>query len=164
LIHSVIRDQWLTFGVASAAIWLMMMLAFRSLRLALVALVPNALPILMVTGLLGWLGVKINMGAAMIAAVSMGLSIDSSIHYIAAFRRARQAGFGTRAALDQVQQTAGRALVFATLALVVGFSSLALSQFVPTVYFGILVSLAMLGGLAGNLIILPLLLLVVTRR
>jgi predicted RND superfamily exporter protein len=164
LIHSVIRDQWLTFGVASAAIGLMMLLAFRSPLVALVALVPNALPILMVTGLLGWLGVKINMGAAMIAAVSMGLSIDSSIHYIAAFRRARQRGLGCRAALDEVQLTAGRALVFATGALVVGFSSLAFSQFVPTVYFGVLVSLAMLGGLAGNLIVLPLLLQLVTRR
>jgi predicted RND superfamily exporter protein len=116
------------------------------------------LPILVVTGLMGWAGLKINMGAAMIAAVSMGLSIDSSIHYVAAFRRARGQGHSLDDALAMVQKTVGRAVVFSTLALIVGFTVLATSQFVPTVYFGVLVSLAMLGGLAGNLVVLPVLL------
>jgi predicted RND superfamily exporter protein len=162
LIDSMIRDQWITFGYAAAGIGLMMLAAYRSLRLALVALVPNALPIVVVTGVMGWLGLKINMGAAMIAAVSMGLAVDSSIHYITAFRRARSEGLSLEAALDTVQQTVGRAMVFSTLALVVGFSSLCQSQFVPTIYFGALVSLSMLGGLAGNLVVLPLLLRLVT--
>jgi len=141
----------------------MMLLAFRSLPLALVALVPNALPILMVMGVMGWLGLKINMGAAMIAAVSLGLSVDSSIHYITGFRRARQSGLTVLQALTHVQQEVGRALFFSTLALIVGFTSLLLSQFVPTIYFGALVSLSMLGGLAGNLLVLPLLLSLITR-
>jgi predicted RND superfamily exporter protein len=98
------------------------------------------------------------MGAAMIAAVSMGLAIDSSVHYITAFRRARDRGATVRGALDEAHQGVGRAMVFSTLALVVGFLSLCQSNFVPTIYFGILVSLTMLGGLAGNLIVLPLLL------
>ena len=163
LIDSIVRDQWMTFGYASAGIGLMMLVAFRSLRLALVALVPNALPIVMVTGVMGWLGLKINMGAAMIAAVSMGLAVDSSIHYITAFRRERNDGRSVDEALDRVQQSVGRAMVFSTLALVVGFSSLCQSQFVPTIYFGALVSLSMLGGLAGNLVLLPLLLRIVMR-
>ena len=95
----------------------------------------------------------------MIAAVSMGLSIDSSIHYILGFRRARHQGLDFDAALMQVQRRVGQALVLSTLALAVGFTVLASSQFVPTVYFGVLVTLAMLGGLLGNLIGLPLLLL-----
>ncbi len=153
----------MTFGYASAGIGLMMLVAFRSLRLALVALVPNALPIVMVTGVMGWLDLKINMGAAMIAAVSMGLAVDSSIHYITAFCRERRGGRSVDEALDRVQQSVGRAMVFSTLALVVGFSSLCQSQFVPTIYFGALVSLSMLGGLAGNLVLLPLLLRIVMR-
>jgi hypothetical protein len=169
LIDSMLRDQWITFGIATAGIGLMMLVAFRSLPLALVALVPNALPIVMVTGLMGWLNlvwpeVKINMGAAMIAAVSIGLSVDSSIHYITAFRRNLGEGMTVDAALDGVQQSVGRALIFATLALIVGFSALLTSDFVPTIYFGALVSLSMLGGLAGNLIVLPLLLRAVTRK
>lgn len=158
LIKSLVRDQWTSFGIATAAIGLMMWLSFRSLRLALVALVPNALPIVLVLGSLGWLGLKINMGAAMIAAVSMGLSVDSSIHYITSFRLARTAGKTVREALAEVQQTVGRAMVLSTLALLVGFTVLCTSQFVPTVYFGALMSLAMLGGLLGNLLVLPLLL------
>jgi len=164
LINSLVRDQWIAFGVASAGIGLMMLLAFRSLRYALVALVPNALPILVVSGVMGWLGLRINMGAAMIAAVSIGLSVDSSIHYIAAFRRALEDGLSVVDAIDAVHQSVGRAMVFSTLALIVGFSVLCLSDFVPTIYFGALVSLSMLGGLAGNLVVLPLLLRWVSRE
>jgi hypothetical protein len=164
LIESMVRDQWVTFGVASIGIALMMLIAFRSPVLALIALVPNALPILMVLGLMGWLGLKINMGAAMIAAVSMGLSVDSSIHYITSFRRARGAGKTVHQALADVQQSVGRAMFFSTLALIVGFTVLCTSDFVPTIYFGMLVSLSMLGGMFGNLLVLPLLLSLVTRE
>ncbi|MBC8871191.1 MAG: MMPL family transporter [Planctomycetes bacterium] len=163
LIASVIRDQWLAFCVALAGIGVTMLLAFGRPVYAVIALVPNALPILMVTGLMGWIGLKINMGAAMIAAVSVGLSVDSSIHYISFFRRARAAGKTVRDALTEVQQSVGRAMIFSTLALIVGFSVLCISEFVPTIYFGSLVALSMLGGLAGNLIILPLLLRLVSR-
>jgi uncharacterized protein len=116
-------------------------------------------PIYMVMGLLGWLGLKMNMGAAMIAAVSMGMSVDSSIHYYAAFRRERRQGKTVHAALVQCQQSVGLAMIFSTVALVVGFGVLVSSQFVPTIYFGALMCLAMLGGMLGNLIVLPLLLL-----
>ena len=158
LIESILRDQWFAFGIAAFAIWLMMLVALRSPTLALIALVPNALPIFVVTGMMGWLGLKINMGAAMIAAVSVGLSIDSSIHYLTAFRRARDQGTPLDDALTAVHQTVGRAVVFSTLALIVGFTVLCTSQFVPIIYFGALVSLTMLGGLVGNLIVLPLML------
>ncbi len=164
LIDSVLRDQWTTFAVATAGITLMMIVAFGSVRLATAALIPNAMPIAVVTGLMGWAGLRINMGAAMIAAVSLGLSIDSSIHYISAFRRARAGGKSVPEALAEVQQNVGRAMTFSTLALIVGFTVLCTSRFVPTVYFGALVSLAMLGGLAGNLIVLPLLLTLFVRE
>ena len=164
LVDSMLRDQWLAFGVATAGIGLMMLMALKSPVLGAVTLVPNVMPIIVVTGLMGWAGVKINMGAAMIAAVSMGLSIDSSIHYVIAFKRARRKTNDVDEALAVVHQSVGRAMVFSTLALIVGFAVLATSEFVPTIYFGVLVSLAMLGGLAGNLVVLPLLLKLVTRR
>jgi predicted RND superfamily exporter protein len=164
LISSIIRDQWLTFAVAMGGIGVTMCLAFLRPHYALIALVPNALPILTVTGLMGWLGLKINMGAAMIAAVSMGLSVDSSIHYLSSFLRARRSGFSVADSLAEVQQTVGRAMTFSTLALIIGFSVLATSNFVPTIYFGTLVSLTMLGGLLGNLIVLPLLLRLVSHQ
>ena len=157
LIDSILRDQWRTFGVALIAIFSISWLALQCARLALVAVIPNVIPILIVNGMMGWLGLRINMGAAMIAAVSMGLSIDGSIHYLLAYRRERRAGAGVREALRQVQQTVGRAMVFSTLSLIMGFSALATSPFIPTVYFGTLVSLSMLCTLIGTLLWLPML-------
>jgi uncharacterized protein len=158
IIDSLLHDQWITFAAATAGMWLVMSIVFRSMLLAAIALVPNVLPVFLMTGTLGWLGIKLNMGAAVIAAFSMGLSVDSSVHYILDFQWARRSGSGLREALERAHQSAGRAAVFATLALVVGFSALAVSKFVPTIYFGVLTSLTMLGGLAGNLFVLPALL------
>ena len=164
LIESMIRDQWVTFGIATGGIFLMLLVGFRRPSWALIGLIPNALPVFALMGALGWLGLKINMGTAMIAAVSMGMSVDSSIHYFAAFGRLRRSGRTVRDALDSVQRSVGRAMVVSTLALIVGFSVLCTSEFVPTIYFGALVSLAMLGGMAGNLVVLPLLLSVTEKK
>ncbi|WP_158545536.1 efflux RND transporter permease subunit [Bremerella cremea] len=157
LIDSLVRDQWRSFGLAIMGIGITMTVAFRSLKLALLALVPNILPILMVTGAFGLFGYKINMGAAMIAAVSMGLGVDASIHYIYGFQRSIRGGNSPGKALVEVQQSVGKAVIFSTFALIAGFSVLCVSDFVPTIYFGVLVGLTMLGALGGNLIILPLL-------
>jgi predicted RND superfamily exporter protein len=158
LIESILRDQWITFAVSSVAILAMVWIGFRRWQYALISMIPNAVPIYVVMGLLGWAGLKMNMGAAMIAAVSMGMSVDSSIHYFSAFRQARREGKSVHAALAQCQQSVGLAMIFSTIALIVGFGVLVTSEFVPTIYFGALMSLAMLGGMLGNLIVLPLLL------
>jgi predicted RND superfamily exporter protein len=158
LVDRLLADQWLAFLVATIGILALLAVSFRSLLLALVALVPNALPIFLVLGLLGWIGEPVNMGTAMIAAVSMGLSVDSSIHYIVAFRRRLAEDGAVAAALGVAHQTAGRAMIFSTLALVVGFLALLTSSFVPTVSFGALCCLTLTGGLLGNLVVLPVLL------
>ena len=162
LVDRMLVDQWFTFALAAVGIFLILAIAFASPLLAAVALVPNALPIFVVLGLLGWAGEPVNMGTAMIAAVSLGLSVDSSIHYITAFRRRLRAGHATAAALEAAHQTAGRAMVFSTLALVVGFLALTTSGFMPTVSFGWLSCLTLAGGLAGNLVVLPVLLALLT--
>lgn len=164
LIESVLADQWKTFGLAAAAIAVVMAAAFRSVPLALAVMIPNALPVLVLFGAMGWLGIHVNMGAAMIAAVSVGLSVDGSIHYVMLYQRLRRNGVACAEALARVQQTVGRAAVFATLALIVGFTTLCVSDFVPTIYFGALVSLSMLGGLIGNLVVLPMLIRAVDDR
>jgi predicted RND superfamily exporter protein len=164
LVDRMLADQWLTFLIATVGIFVLLAVAFRSPVIAAIALVPNALPIFVVLGLMGWAGLRINMGTAMIAAVSMGLSVDSSIHYIAAYRRHLAHEAATAAALETAHQTAGRAMVFSTLALVVGFLALTTSGFVPTVSFGWLSCLTLLGGLVGNLVVLPVLLVLASGR
>jgi len=163
LIESLLRDQVVSFVLAAIGITVMMALAFRSVPVGLVALLPNLFPIVMVIGAMGWMGLPVNIATAMIASVSLGLTVDSSIHYISGFRRARAAGYDVASALERTHAGVGRAVVLANLALVVGFSVLTLSHFIPLVYFGILVSVAMLGGLAGNLVLLPVLLAWVER-
>jgi len=158
LIESMLRDQWVTFGVSSLAIIIMVIIGYRSWKYALIAMIPNAVPIYVVMGLLGWVGLKMNMGAAMIAAVSMGMSVDSSIHYFSSFRHFRREGKSVHEALTLCQQSVGLAMIFSTIALIVGFGVLITSDFVPTIYFGALMCLAMFGGALGNLIVLPLLL------
>jgi predicted RND superfamily exporter protein len=164
LVSSLMADQLLTFLVAATAIFIMMVLATQRLRLALVAMVPNLLPIGVVLGVLGWLGVPLNMGVALIAAVSIGLSIDNTIHYLAVFQAGVRRGLDRDQAILEAHHRAGVASVFSTLALTAGFATLCLSDFVPTVYFGGLVCASMLGGVIGNLLLLPLLIQWVTRR
>jgi hypothetical protein len=164
LVKSLLADQWITFGLAVAAIVFMLMLAFRDWRLGLIALIPNAAPILIVVGVMGWAGLKVNVATAMLASVSMGLAVDFSIHYLYRFQRELRAGKSFNEAVRDAHGSVGLAMVLANIALIAGFSTLVISEFVPTVHFGLLVSVAMLGGLAGNLTALPLLLRVLHRR
>ena len=158
LITSLLGDQLTSFLVSATGIVVCMTVAFRNFRIGLASLLPNVFPILVLIGGMGWLDVPVNIGTAMIASVSMGLTIDTSIHYISGYRHARERGLDHAAAVRETHASVGRALVFANIALVAGFSALSVSNFIPLIYFGVLVSLAMVGGLAGNLVLLPLLL------
>lgn len=157
LILSLLDDQLKSFLVACAGILLCITFAFRSLRLGVISLFPNIFPVAVVMGTLGWIGSPVNIGTAMITSVSMGLTVDSTIHYITAFERARRTT-SVANALHIAHSGAGRAVVFAHLALVAGFLVLTASRFVPLVYFGALLSLSMIGGVFGDLVLLPLLL------
>jgi predicted RND superfamily exporter protein len=163
LVNSMLADQWTTFSVAVIAIFVMLSLAFRSLGLGLIAMVPNVSPILIVIGTMGWLGLKLNMATAMLASVSMGLAVDFSIHYLARFRHEQRTGSQFEQAIRRAHGTVGLAIILANLALIAGFMVLTLSEFVPTVQFGFLVTVVMLGGLSANLIVLPMLLRVLRK-
>jgi predicted RND superfamily exporter protein len=158
LIDSLLGDQQLAFAVSAVGIFVMTTLAFRDVRLGFVAFAPNLVPIIVVLGAMGWFGLRINVATAMIGSISMGLVVDFSIHYLNRFRQERQAGHGFYLAMARTHMSTGKAMVFANLALMIGFGILATSKFIPTMHFGMLVSLAILGGLVGNLSILPMLL------
>ena len=157
LIESLMDDQWTSFLVSTIGITSMMWYAFRRLPIGLMSLAPNLFPNILVIGFMGWIGLPINIATAMIACVSMGLTVDSSIIYIDGYQRARAKGLRVHEALHETHRDVGRALVYSNIALMSGFSVLALSHFIPLIYFGLLVSLAMFGGLIGNLVFLPLL-------
>ncbi len=158
LIDSLLDDQWTSSWMATVGMTAMVWYAFRSLPIGLMSLLPNLFPNVLVIGMMGWVGLPINIATAMIACVSMGLTVDTSIIYLDGYQRARARGMRVNEALQETHSDIGRSLVYSNFALMAGFSVLSLSHFIPLVYFGLLISLSMLGGLIGNLVFLPLLL------
>ncbi len=159
LVDSLLGDQWTCLALAATAVFAILLLATGNFKSALLAMIPNLLPVLATLSLLGWLGLPLNMGGAMIAAVSIGLTIDGSIHFLASYHRSRQR-YGRPAgdAVLRAQSRVGMAIILSTIALVAGFSVLTSSSFVPTATFGWLLSAAMLLGMLANLILMPVLL------
>ena len=164
LIDQVVRDQWKCLIASIILVGFLIGLFLRSFRLAIISLVPNVIPLATVLAVCGLVGERLNMGAAMIAAVSIGLSIDGSVHLLYHYRR--QQHFAGRGVKRSIQAAAGRtgvAVTLATSALVVGFGVLAQSEFVPTATFGLLIAITMMLGTAANLILLPALLVIVDK-
>lgn len=155
IIDSLLEDQLKSFIWACVGTFVCMAVAFRSIRIGLISLVPNVFPIALVTGSLGLLEIPVNIGTAMIASVSMGFTC--SVHYIEVFQTALPK-VGLSQALHIAQAGVGKAVVLAHFALVAGFLVLTASEFIPLVYFGAILSLSMIGGLISDLVLLPLLL------
>ena len=155
LIESLLEDQIISFVIAASTIFLIMSIAFKNPLIGLISLLPNVFPLMILLGIMGWTGMLVNIGTAMIASVSLGLTIDSSIHYLNAYTNMRRAGYSHLQSVENAHGRVGVALLLANLALVLGFLVLVLSNFIPLVVFGVLVSLAMVGGLIGNLVLLP---------
>lgn len=155
LINQLVKDQWRCFATSSVLILLLLWLATGSMRLALVALVPNILPVFLVLALVGITGGKINMGAAMIAAVSVGLSIDGSVHFLAGYQRTRRRKHNAQTSSRHASGRTGVPILLATAALMVGFGVMSTSDFVPTATFGALVASTLAIGTIVNLTLLP---------
>ncbi len=155
LISQLIDDQWRCFVASGVLVWLLLLMATRSLRLATAALVPNLLPVLFTLAVVGFLGGKINMGATMIAAVSIGLSIDGSVHFMSSYRRRKARGHQAARSAIHAAGSIGVPVLLATLALVFGFSVLTTSEFIPTATFGTLVAATLAAGTLINLTLLP---------
>lgn len=158
LIESLLHDQWTDLILGTISLVAIMTIAYRSLWMGVVSLVPNVIPIVLLLGGMGWLNIPVNIGTAMISSDTMGLTIHDSIFYLSAFLRARRSGQDFRAALQHVQSEVRQPLLYSNIALILGFLVLATSHFVPLIYFGVMVSVAIAGGLAVNLLLLPLLL------
>ena len=159
VLQSLFTSQIQTIGFVFLSILAMFLLLFRSLRLALIAIMPNMLPALMVLGTMGWLGIPLDLMTITIAAISVGIAVDNTIHYIIRFRREFPEDRDYRATMWRCHGSIGRAMYYTSLTIVVGFSILMLSNFVPTFYFGLFTGLAMLTALVASLALLPALLL-----
>lgn len=159
VLQSLFASQIQTIGFVFLSILAMFLVLFRSLRLALIAIMPNMLPALLVLGTMGWLGIPLDLMTITIAAISVGIAVDNTIHYIIRFRREFPEDRDYQATMWRCHGSIGRAMYYTSLTIVVGFSILMLSNFVPTFYFGLFTGLAMLTALVASLALLPALLL-----
>jgi hypothetical protein len=158
MLQSLFRSQILTLGAVFLAILLMFLVLFRSVKLALIALVPNLVAVPLVLGLMGWLGIPLDFMTITIAAISIGIGVDDTIHYVHRFGEEVVVDWDYQAAVRRSHGSIGRAMYYTTVTITIGFSILILSKFVPTIYFGILTAFAMMIALAANFTVLPLML------
>ena len=159
LIAGLLHDQNVCFALAVTAVFGLMWLSIGSLSLAVICMVPNLLPIVFCLGVMGLFGISVNMATAMILSVSIGIAVDSALHYAWRYRREVRAGHQPRQAMLITHATVGKACVFTHIVVVGGFWVLCLSEFLPTAYFGGLIGVTMIGALACDLFLLPMMLL-----
>ncbi len=130
---------------------------FRSLPMALIALVPNILPLLVVGGIMGFTGVNIKISTSILFIISFGIAVDDSIHFLSGYRFALQKGLGRMAALLETFQTTGKAIVVTTLILSSGFATLVFSSFKGTYHIGVFTAVCLFIALLADLVLLPIL-------
>ncbi len=163
LIAGLLHDQNTTFAITLIAIFVITALLLRSAKLAAIAMVPNLFPMITCLGLMGWLGIPINMATSMMLAISLGIAVDDTIHYLWRFRSELRYDGDVAAAITRSHRSVGLACVFTTLVITGGFWILCFSRFLPTAYFGVLIGLTMLVALAADLVLLPAMLVLFTR-
>ena len=160
MLQSLFKSQILTLGVVIVAFLIMFIFLFRSITIALIAIFPNVLSIGVVLGFMGWMGIPLDMMTITIAAISVGIAVDNTIHYIHRFKHEFTIDRNYLAAMHRSHESIGYAMYYTSITIIIGFSILVLSKFIPSIYFGLLTGLAMLIALVAALTLLPQLLIV----
>ncbi len=155
MLQSLFESQILTLCLVLAVIMLMFLVLFRSFKLAFIGIIPNILAAMSVLGLMGWLGIPLDMMTITIAAISVGIGVDNTIHYMHRFKTSYPEFNNYCNTIVYCHGSIGKAMYYTGFTIVAGFSILVLSNFIPTIYFGLLTSLAMCLALAGALTLLP---------
>jgi len=161
LLQSLFKSQILTLGVVMAGITLMFLILFRNITLSLIGVVPNFMAAFLILGIIGLLGIPLDMMTITIAAITIGIAVDNSIHYIYRFKEEFKEIQNYNKTLEKCHDTVGVAILNTSITIVFGFSILVLSNFIPTIYFGIFTGIAMLLAMISVLTLLPKLILVV---
>ncbi|MDG1306542.1 MAG: MMPL family transporter [Porticoccaceae bacterium] len=155
MLQSLYRSQILTLGAVFVGIMLMFLILFRSTKISVIAIVPNFLAAGIVLGGMGISGIPLDMMTITIAAITVGIGVDHAIHYITRFRREFSLDGNYIASMHRAHASIGQALFYTAMTIIIGFSILALSNFIPSIYFGLLTGLAMTAALLGSMTLLP---------
>jgi predicted RND superfamily exporter protein len=161
LLQSLFKSQILTLGLVMIGIFSMFIILFRNIKLSLIGVVPNFIAAFFILGIIGLLGIPLDMMTITIAAITIGIAVDNSIHYIYRFKEEFNKIKDYNKTLKKCHSTVGVAIFNTSITIVFGFSILVLSKFIPTIYFGVFTGIAMLLAMISVLTLLPSLILIV---
>jgi len=154
-ITALVRSQLLTLIVTSFVIALLLAVHLRSVRVALISMIPNLLPVLTTLGMMGLAGISLNLSTVMISCIALGIAVDDTIHFLVRYRRETRSGADIAEAMRRTVANTGRAMVFTSLVIAGGFALFILSGFGPNRHFGILMAFTMAAALVADLVLLP---------
>ena len=161
LLQSLFKSQILTLGIVMLGIFFMFFVLFRNIAISFIGVVPNFIAAFFILGIIGLLGIPLDMMTITIAAITIGIAVDNSIHYIYRFKEEFKKLKSYNKTLDRCHNTVGIAILNTSITIVFGFSILVLSNFIPTIYFGLFTGMAMLLAMISVLTLLPRLILTI---
>ncbi|XOB63420.1 efflux RND transporter permease subunit [Campylobacterota bacterium DY0563] len=155
MLQSLFDSQIKTLGFVVGILFIMFLILFRSALIALIAILANLVPISIVFGIMGWLNIPLDIMTITIAAISIGIGVDDTIHYIHRFHEEFKKDHNYINSMIRSHESIGYAMTYTSLVVIVGFSILVLSNLIPTIYFGLLTVIVMATMLASALLLLP---------
>ena len=155
MLQSLFESQIKTIGVVMCGIAIMFLVLFKSVTLSIIGILPNLLGATVVLGGMGWANIPLDMMTITIAAITIGIAVDNGIHYIYRFKEEYALNQNYSETLNICHSNIGKAISYTTMTIIFGFSILVFSNFIPTIYFGVLTGMAMLIALLAALTVLP---------
>jgi predicted RND superfamily exporter protein len=153
--HYIVTSQLSSFATAFITVFSVIFVVFRSARFGLLAIIANGLPVAAVLGLMGWLGISLNIATVMVASVALGVVDDDTIHFIGRFRRETAAGMGDVEAIEVATMQEGRASLTTAIITSLGFGIMVFSSYLPTAWFGGLLAVTMVVAFLAEVLVVP---------
>ena len=158
MLQSLFESQIKTIGLVVMILFIMFLILFKSFKIAIIAIIANTIPVGVIFGFMGWMDIPLDMMTITIAAISIGIAVDDTIHYIHRFRLEYKETKDLKISVQNAHKSIGTAMFYTSTIIMIGFSILILSSFIPTIYFGILTMIAMFMAIVADLLLLPVLL------
>ncbi|RXK13899.1 hypothetical protein CP965_00170 [Halarcobacter mediterraneus] len=155
MLQSLFDSQIKTLGFVISILFIMFLILFRSFKIAIIALLANIIPISIIFGIMGWLEIPLDIMTITIAAISIGIGVDDTIHYIHRFHEEYKKDHNYIEAMKRSHESIGYAMTYTSLVIIIGFSILVLSNLIPTIYFGLLTVVVMVTVLSSDILLLP---------
>lgn len=158
MLQSLFDSQIKTIGLVVLILFIMFLILFKNLKIAVIAIIANTVPVAVIFGFMGWFNIPLDIMTITIAAISIGIAVDDTIHYIHRFRLEYEKSNDLKLSIENAHKSIGRAMFYTSTIIMIGFSVLVLSNFIPSIYFGVLTVIAMFMAILSDLLLLPVLL------